>query len=142
MKKVEIFISSFSAVACAGLTLYLMYWLATFQSIWPFPGLYLIELAALALLAWFLSFRQLPHAAIVIWTIAGVFLAFSVLAGFTIGFLYFPFVLLLGAVATLIDLRQKIIRWTHIGMVFIGALAQASIILAILQFIFKTPIIR
>ena len=137
MRKAEVFLSSFAALACAGLTIYLWGWISTFQPLWPFPALYLIELVLLAFLAWYFSFRDLPRSAMVIWGITGVFLAFAILASFSIGLFYYPFVVFYAAIALLVDLRQKRISWTHIGMLFVGGLVQAALIVLILQLILQ-----
>lgn len=137
MRKFELYVASIAALGCIGLTLYLFSWIRSFQELWPFPGLYLIELILLALAAWFFSWRDLPYSAIVIWAIAGAYLAFAFLAGFSIGFFYFPFAILFAIVGLLADLRNKRNVLWHLGMLFLGALIQFILILSILQFVLK-----
>ena len=140
MRKFELFLSYFSALLCATLTIGLWAWISTFQTLWPFPALYLLELMALALAASYFSIRDLPHAAVFNWAVAGVFFGFYILAGFTIGVFYLPFVILYALIGILSDRRRQQKKfWPHLGTLVIGSLLQAGLILLILQLHIPPP---
>ncbi len=133
MRKVELFLAFFASIVCLGLTIWLAGSIASYQAIWPFPALYLLELVILGLIALFSSLRDFPAAGLVIWAVVGLFLAFVILGGFSIGLYYFPIVLLFAMVAILSDIRHKMNFLPHLGFFILGVVAQTGLIFLVIQ---------
>ncbi len=135
MRKAETILVSVAALGCVILSLYLAGWITTYQSLWVFPGAYLVELILLAVGAWYVSVRDFRFAGVALWSIAGVFLGFFFLAGFSIGIYYFPFVILFAVTALLSDLRRKKNLQWHLGIFVLGAVLQAALVWLVLRYI-------
>ncbi len=133
MRKIELFLAFFASIACLGLTTWLAGSIASYQPLWPFPALYLLELVILGVIALYSSLRDSPAAGLVIWAIAGLFLAFVVLGGFSIGLYYFPIVLLFAMVAILSDIRHKKNILPHLGSLFLGVIVQTGLVFLVIQ---------
>ncbi len=102
------------------------------DNLWPAPGIYLLELILLGMLA--LASRaadrggtRIDYGAIP-WVTGGVLLAFVILAGFSIGPLLFPAMLAFWLAAIAGDLRQNRAILPHLGIALIAAVFQAGII--------------
>jgi len=135
MRKTEVILSIIAAAACLGITLWLWGSLSAVQSLWPFPALYLLELIAISAIALYSSLRDVQAAGIIIWSVVGLFLAFVILASFTIGLFYYPVVILFTIVAILSDLRHKRKLLPHLGIFLLAAILQTGLIFFILQLI-------
>ena len=104
------------------------------QGMWPLPGLYLLEMVALSVLCAFAFYRGGPRSQFITWGALGVFLAFSILGAFSIGFFYLPVALIFGAAAIIADVKDKdrdVRRiGAHLAVCVIAGLAQAALMLA------------
>ena len=86
-----------SGIALAyGLTITTGFWIsvAPHQSMWPFPGLYFIEVVFLPALLAFSVFRGSPQRARIASLSAGCVSVFSILGAMSVGLAYIPLVLL------------------------------------------------
>ena len=120
----------FAAVAALyamGITIILWGFTAGVQPIWPLPGLYLLEFAALPLWIALVVWQGAPGPAKFAALASGAAAAFGGLGIFSIGFYYFPLSLLLGAAA--IATREKAgASWKQLAGFFVaGAAAQAAL---------------
>jgi|WetSurMetagenome_2_1015567.scaffolds.fasta_scaffold32706_3 hypothetical protein len=138
MRKAEIFFSSLAALTCLVISVALFF-LITTQPLWPFPALYFIELAVLAVLAWLASLRDRNSSPGFIWFITGVFFGFVILSIWSVGFIYLPVALFLGVAATLSDGRHRINKLPlHLGIFLLGALMEAAFLFAVIQLILRS----
>ena len=86
-----------SGIALAyGLTITTGFWIsiAPHQSMWPFPGLYFIEVVFLPALLAFSVFRGSPQRARIASLSAGCVSVFTILGAMSVGLAYIPLVLL------------------------------------------------
>ena len=93
-----------SALALAyGLAITTGFWIsvAPRQSMWPFPGLYFIEVVFLSALLAFSVFRGSPQRARIASLSAGALSVFSILGAMSVGLAYIPLVLLTLVMATI-----------------------------------------
>ena len=91
-----------SALALAyGLAITAGFWLsiAPRQSMWPFPGLYFIEVVFLPALLAFSVFRGSPQRARIASSLAGALSVFSILGAMSVGLFYLPLALLAAVIA-------------------------------------------
>jgi hypothetical protein len=100
---------------------------------WPLPGLYFIEMAALGLVSAGASIRGSPRAELVTWGAAGIFSAFSFLGALSVGFFYLPVAVIFGLLAVHSDLRKKQPIAAHLGLGGLAALAQAALMLLLIR---------
>jgi hypothetical protein len=105
------------------------------QDMWLFPGLYLLEVLLLPVIAAVLTFRSLPERTLLYTGFAGALLAFSILGALSIGIFYIPVVLLL-MVAAAFSWRTFRVPIAPLLLLFFVSLAfQASLMLAIVRLI-------
>ena len=90
----ERFLALLAAVVCLIITVVFWLSLSSYQSMWPLPGLYFIEIVTLSVVSAFLFIRGDPQGQFLTWGAAGAIGAFSILAAFSVGFFYLPVALL------------------------------------------------
>jgi hypothetical protein len=121
------------------LLLGLGFWLALRlqQPVWPFPALYLLEMAVVSILItvglWQAVTGSPALRSRLPWVGIGLILGFVVLGAFSIGFAYLPVALLFAAAASLSDRRMGRNVLVHLGVAFIAALAQVAVMLLVIQ---------
>ena len=107
-------------------------------SLWPFPGLYLLEIALAGAAGWVGTVRSEgdPNSAWawLPWIAGGVLLAFVILGGFSIGPYLIPAAAGFTLAGLLFDLRRKALRPTRLGSLLAAAFIQGSIILILVIF--------
>jgi hypothetical protein len=105
------------------------------QRDFPLPGLYFMEIALLGLLVLgFVAARPrlgerwnaLP------WVVAGIVLAFVILGGFSIGFYLIPALVAFTITGLLIDLQTGGLMARHLGLLFVAAMAQGTMMVLLL----------
>lgn len=107
-----------------------------FNNLWPTPGLYLLEIVILGLIALFS--RLVDTGAVsfdygaITWVVSGALLAFVILGGFSIGPFIFPSMIAFALAAACGDLRQGRKIPVHIGYALVAAVAQAALIAILL----------
>ncbi len=134
MQDTRIFERYLAAVAALGCLVFtVLIWLSVdrLQPMWPLPALYLIEAAALSIVAAiaFIGFGVAGR--FLAWAAIGALLAFSVLGLFSIGALYLPTLLLLLAICVAADRRNHSNLLLHLGLFVLAGLAQAALMLLI-----------
>jgi hypothetical protein len=108
------------------------------QPMWPLPAFYLIETAAISLVALSGIFRGDAFGNLVAWAVVGALLGFAILGGFTIGLFYLPVAAFLSLAALWLD-RQAWGRVPlHLGIALVAAVAQAALMLAVIQLMFPS----
>ena len=96
-----------AAVVCLCITLVLWFGISAYQSMWPLPGLYFIEMVSLSFISTFIFVRGDPRGSLITWFAAGVIIAFSILGAFSVGFFYWPVALILCVISLIWDVRNK-----------------------------------
>ncbi len=76
------------------------------RSIWPLPGLYFVELAAVAIVTALVFLRDDPSSVTTAWISAGIYVAFSILGAFSIGLFYLPSAIMFVMLAVLATVHQ------------------------------------
>ena len=115
------------AVACLIITILIWLSVSAHQTMWPLPGLYFIEMVALASISAFLFVRGDPRDKFIIWGVAGVIGAFSILGAFSVGFFYLPVALIFVVISVTSDVRNKYHLTAHLGIFVIAGIAQLAL---------------
>jgi hypothetical protein len=108
------------------------------SSLWPFPALYLIEIALAGAAGWVGAERceRNPTSAWVWlpWIAGGVLLAFVILGAFSIGPFLIPAAAGFTLAGLLFDLRRNSLRPTRLGSLLTAAFLQGGIMLVLVSF--------
>ena len=105
--------------------------MAISQNTWPFPALYFIELAALALACALTYGLSSSLRSMITWATVGVLAAFSILGAWTVGLYYMPVAALFLTLAVIADLRHNGKFLPHSGVAALAAVAQAAAMLLV-----------
>lgn len=129
----ELALAALALAASLAMSLYWGFVLAAQQQMWPFPGLYLVETAALPALVCAASWRGWPWRTRLASAAAGALAAFSILGALSIGFFYLPATALLLAAA--LAGRRVTGEGLAMGAAFFvaGAVAQAALMLLLIS---------
>ena len=132
MRKVSIeqILAILGAVLCLAITIRVWLTISVYQSMWPAPGLYFIEVVAVSVASAGLLLRGGAAARAAVWVSAGIVLAFSLLAALSVGAYYLPVALLLILAALAADIRARQSMFGHAGLFIAAGLLQAAFILA------------
>jgi hypothetical protein len=118
-----------AAAVCLIITI--VFWLSvsSYQSMWPLPGLYFIEILAFSVVSAFSFIRGDPRGQFLTWGSAGVIGTFSILAAFSVGFFYLPVSLLFAIISVTSDMRNKKHVLAHLVTFLIAGIAQLALML-------------
>jgi hypothetical protein len=109
------------------------------DSLWPFPGLYLLEIILVgAAVVASLTLNQGMAVAFwnaVPWVAGGILLAFVVLGGFSIGPYLLPAMLAFLLVGVIVDLRGRRRIAMHLGLAMIATLLQGGLVMVLIGFV-------
>jgi hypothetical protein len=124
-------------VICLALTAILWISISANQSMWPFPGLYFIEMAALSVASARLAFMDGgPVGRLITWSAVGLITGFSILGAWSVGFFYLPVAIIFGGLAILSDVRNKQLIPVHLGVCLIAGVVQVLLMLAAIRLLF------
>jgi hypothetical protein len=123
--------ASLAAVYCLIITILIWRSVSSYQNLWPFPGLYFIEMVLVSLFGAFAFVRGLV--ASLTWGAAGILSAFSLVGAMSVGFFYLPVALIFVALSTATDLKSKRPILAHLGIFLIAGLAQTVLIWIAIQ---------
>ena len=122
---------------CLVVTTVLWVTISANQSMWPLPGLYFLEMAALSVVCARLAFMEVyPRRQLIIWAALGIFIGFSILGAWSVGFFYLPVAILFGVVAVLFDVRNKQPIALHFGVCLIAGALQVVVMLELIHLLF------
>jgi hypothetical protein len=107
--------------------------IASRQEMWPMPGLYLLEMVALASLGAALAFRDSRTSLYVTWAIVGSMAGFMVLAAWSVGFAYAPVALLQTLAAVLAPRDRTHSSLSSLAVALLAAGVQIAIMLALVR---------
>lgn len=120
-----------AAALCLIITIVFWLSISSYQTMWPLPALYFIEIMTLSILSAFLFVRGDPSGQFLTWGAAGVIGVFSFLAAFSVGFFYLPLALIFAIISITSDVRNKKHIPAHLGTFFIAGIAQFALILTL-----------
>ena len=132
VSRLERILAILAAVLCLFITLVFWFSISAYQSMWPLPGLYFIEMVALSFISTFTFVRGDPRGSLITWFAAGVILAFSILGAFSVGFFYLPVALIFGVISLTWDVRNKQQRLTHLGIFLMAGIVQSVLMLSVI----------
>jgi hypothetical protein len=138
--RLERFLAILGAVVCLIITIPIWWSLSAYQSMWLLPGFYFLEMVLLSILNVFMVIRVSPHRGSIIWATVGVFITFSVLGAFSVGFFYLPVALIFAVLAITLDVRNKQPVAEHLGICLIAGLAQAAMMFAAIRLLYPTAV--
>jgi hypothetical protein len=124
------------AVFCLAITILIWGGINQQQSMWPAPGLYFIEIVAICVAAAGLLVSGRPPGRAAVWFSAGIVLAFSLLAAFSVGLYYFPVGLGFIIAGLVADRRAGQPMLGHMGFCIAGGIAQAVLILVLAHLLY------
>jgi hypothetical membrane protein len=136
----ERFLAILGAIVCLIITFTIWRSIRAQQPMWPLPGFYFLEMMALSIVGAFIVVYGDPHRMIFVWSFIGIFIAFSIVGAFSVGFFYLPVALIFGLTATLSDIRNKQSIFLDIGVCLIAGVAQAVLMLAITQLLYPSAV--
>jgi hypothetical protein len=138
----ERFLAILGAVVCLIITI--LFWLSVsaYQNMWPLPGLYFIEMVALSSVSAFLFVRGDPRDKFIIWGMAGVISAFSILGALSVGFFYLPVALIFVVISVTSDVRNKHHIPAHLGIFVIAGIAQLVLMFTAIQLLNPSAVVR
>ena len=120
----EQFLALLAAVVCLIITVVFWLSLSSYQSMWPLPGLYFIEIVTLSVVSAFLFIRGDPRGQFLTWG------AFSILAAFSVGLFYLPVALLFAISSATSDVRNKKHVPAHLATFLKAGMAQLAVMSA------------
>jgi hypothetical protein len=126
----ERFLAILGAVVCLIITLVFWFSISPYESMWPLPGFYFVEIVSLSFISTFIFVRGDPRGSLMTWVAAGVISAFSFLGAASVGFFYFPIALMFSVISLIWDVRNKQQRLTHLGIFLIAGIVQSALMLA------------
>jgi hypothetical protein len=136
-RSLERFLALVGTAVCLIVCVRIWQVLSVSQPMWPLPGLYLLEMIVMSFIGLFGIVRgDAEHstgAAALTWAAIGVFLAFTVMAAWSIGFLFLPVAVIFMITAILADQRRHRNLVVHLGVGVIAAIAQVALILIVIR---------
>jgi hypothetical protein len=129
----ERFLAIVGAVACLIISIYLGQLIRSQQPLWPLPGLYLVEVAGVSLIAMVNIIQGNTLGRWVTWVVVGVLSAFVVMGRLSIGFCFLPIAFIFTITAISLDRRRWQSLVIHLGICIIAGLAQTVLMLTIIR---------
>lgn len=130
VSRLEQILAILAAVVCLTITLVVWFSISGYQSMWPLPGLYFIEMVSLSFISTFIFVRGDLRGSLITWIAAGVVSAFSILGAFSVGFFYLPVALLFGVISLIWDVRNKQPLMAHLGIFLLAGIVQSILMLS------------
>jgi hypothetical protein len=118
------------AAACLIITTMIWRSVSSYQTMWPLPAIYFLELMVLSLFSAFLFIRGHPFQGYVVWGMVGVLITFIVLGSLSVGFCFLPVALIFALLALIWDIRNRQPIALHLGICGIAVLIQAALMFA------------
>jgi len=134
---IEQILALLGAALCLVITILLWGGISPHQSMWPAPGLYFIEIVVVCAAAAGLLLSGGTPGRAALWVSAGIVLAFSLLAAFSVGVYYFPVAVVFIFAGIAADRRARQTMLAHVGLFFAAAIFQAALIVAMAYLLYK-----
>ena len=126
-------LAALAALAALFLTFIIWRGVSAQQAMWPLPGLYFVELPAVAFataLAFLVGYRWTAPVA---WAAAGFYFGFAVLGAWSVGFFYAPFAVIFVLLAVFVTRRQGGSVLRGLGVLLAAAVVQAALMLLLVH---------
>ncbi len=126
-----------AAAASVFLTIGIWRSVSSERSIWPLPGLYFVELAAVAIVTALVFLRDDPSSVTTAWISAGIYVAFSILGALSIiGLFYLPSAIMFVMLAVLATVHQdRSFLWGLLAFI-IAAAGQALLMFLFINLLY------
>jgi len=130
VSRLERILAILATVVCLTITLVFWFSISPYQSMWPLPGLYFVEMVSLSFISTFIFVRRDPRGSLMTWVATGVISAFSFLGAASVGCFYLPVALMFSVISLTWDVRNKQQGMTHLGIFLIAGIVQSALMLA------------
>ena len=130
VSRLERILAILAAVVCLIITLVFWFSISPYESMWPLPGFYFVEIVSLSFISTFIYVRGDPRGSLMTWVAAGAISAFSLLGAASVGFFYLPVALMFSVISLIWDVRNKQQRLTHLGIFLIAGIVQSALMLS------------
>jgi len=130
ISRLERVLAILAAVVCLTITLVFWFTISPYQSMWPLPGLYFVEMVSLSFISTLIFVRGEPRGSLMTWVAAGVMTAFSFLGAASVGFFYLPVAGMFSVISLTWDVRNKQNRPARLGIFLIAGIVQSALMFA------------
>jgi hypothetical protein len=130
VSRLERILAILAATICLIITLAFWISISPYQSMWPLPGLYFVEIVSISFISTYIFVRGDPRGSLMTWVAAGVISAFSFLGAASVGFFYLPVALMFSVISLTWDVRNKQNRPSRLGIFLIAGIVQSALMLA------------
>ena len=133
VSRLERILAILAAVVCLIITLVFWFSISPYDSRWPLPGFYFVEIVSLSFISTFIFVRGDPRGSLMTWVAAGVISAFSFLGAASVGFFYLPVALMFSVISLTWDVRNKQNRPARLGIFVIAGIVQSVLMLVAIR---------
>ena len=133
VSRLERILAILAAVVCLAITLVFWFTISPYQSMWPLPGLYFVEMVSLSFISTFIFVRGDPRGSLMTWVAAGVLSAFSFLGALSVGCFYVPVALMFSVISLTWDVRNKQNKPARLGIFLIAGIVQSALMWAAIE---------
>jgi len=130
VSRLERILAILAAVVCLIITLVFWFSISPYDSRWPLPGFYFVEIVSLSFISTFIFVRGDPRGSLMTWVAAGVISAVSFLGAASVGCFYLPVALMFSVISLTWDVRNKQNRPARLGIFLIAGIVQSALMLA------------
>jgi hypothetical protein len=130
VSRLERILAILAAVVCLIITLVFWFSIRPYDSRWPLPGLYFVEIVSLSFISTFIFIRGDPRGSLMTWVAAGVMSSVSFLGAASVGYFYLPVALMYSVISLTWDVRNKQNRPARLGIFLVAGIAQSVLMLA------------
>ncbi|MGE5072538.1 MAG: hypothetical protein ACM3MF_03850 [Anaerolineae bacterium] len=135
---IERVLSVLAAGACLFITIAIWRSVSGNQPMWLLPGLYFVEMPAVALLTAAAFLLGVPASARIAWVAAGILLAFAVMGAFSVGLFYLPISVMFILLAVLRTVRQDSSLLRGVLVLLAAAVLQAAFMFLMIRLLYGT----
>lgn len=121
------------AVVCLIITTLLWLNVSAYQTMWPLPALYFIEMVVLSSISAFIFVRGDSRYQFIMWGTSGVISAFSILGALSVGFFYLPVALIFAVISVTSAVRNKQRLTAPLGILLLAGIAQMVLMFAAIR---------
>ena len=129
VSRLERILAILAVVVCLTITLVFWFSISPYQSMWPLPGLYFVEIVSLSFISTFIFVRGDPRGSLMTWVAAGVISAFSFLGALSVGCFYLPVALMFSVISLTWDVRRP----ARLGIFLIAGIVQSVLMLVAIR---------
>ena len=133
VSRLERILAILTAVVCLIITLVFWFSISPYDSRWPLPGFYFVEIVSLSFISTFIFVRGDPRGSLMTWVAAGVISAFSFLGALSVGCFYLPVALMFNVISLTWDVRNKQNRPARLGIFLIAGIVQSVLMLVVIR---------